>query len=59
MLKRICNSLMWSRSFVHTFFILLFNLGFRKLRKKGLSFLLKEDEHFRKAYGEVKNKPMK
>lgn len=55
-LKRSCKSLIWSRNLLQTFFILLFNLGYRRLRKKWISFLLKEDVHFKQAYDEMKKR---
>jgi len=42
-MKRSFNSLIWSRDPFLTLMILLFNLGYRKIRRKTMSFLLQRD----------------
>ena len=52
-LKRSCNSLIWSRDPFHTLMILLFNLGHKRLREKTMSFLLEKDTDFKQAFEEL------
>lgn len=52
-LKRGFYSLIWSRNFFQSLMILLFNLGYRRLRQQGLSFLLEQDPDFELAYDEL------
>jgi len=52
-LKRSCDSLIWSRHPFHTLMILLFNVGYRKTRKRTMSFLLEKDLDFKLAYDEM------
>ena len=49
-LKRSYNSLKWSKDPFHALIISLFNLGYRNLRKKGMSHLLQKDPQFKQAY---------
>lgn len=52
-LKRGFYSLIWSRNFFQSLMILMFNLGYRRLRQRGLSFLLEQDSDFELAYDEL------
>lgn len=54
--KRIYNSLIWSKEPFLTFMILLFNWGYRKMRKKGLSYLLKNDSDARLVLEDLKRR---
>jgi radical SAM superfamily enzyme YgiQ (UPF0313 family) len=53
-LKRSLNSLKWSRDPFLTLMILLFNLGYRKIRKKTMSFLLERDLDYKSANDELR-----
>lgn len=52
-LKRTLGCLMWSRSLFESGVILLTNLNYRRLRRRGISFLLREDQAFRTAYDDL------
>ena len=53
-LKRAFSSLLWSKNPFQTLMILFFNLGYRRLRKKGMQYLLDKDPDFKLAYDELK-----
>ncbi|MBL7178296.1 MAG: B12-binding domain-containing radical SAM protein [Desulfobacteraceae bacterium] len=55
-LKRSYHSLKWSREPFLTLMIFLFNMGYRRLRKKTISFLLEKDPHFKSAYDELEKR---
>jgi len=52
--KRALNSLLWSKNPFQTLMILLFNLGYRRLRQKGMQYLVEIDPDFKMAYDELK-----
>jgi radical SAM superfamily enzyme YgiQ (UPF0313 family) len=54
--RRASYSLTWSRDPVQSIMILLFNLGYRRLRQKGLSVLMDKDPDFQAAYETLKNR---
>jgi radical SAM superfamily enzyme YgiQ (UPF0313 family) len=53
-LKRAWHSFCWSKSPFQALMILLFNLGYRRLRQKGMKCLLERDADFKMAYDELK-----
>ena len=53
-LKRGFYSLTWSRNFFQSLMIFLFNLGYRRLRQRGLSFLVEQDSDFELACEDLK-----
>ena len=53
-LKRGFYSLTWSRNFFQSLMIFLFNLGYRRLRRRGMSFLLEQDSDFELACEDLK-----
>lgn len=55
-LKRSIKSLSWTKSPFQSFLILLFNLGYRKMRQKHFSLLLEKDPDFKMAYEELENR---
>ncbi len=55
-LRRSFRSLKWSKNPFQSLMILLFNLGYRKLRKTHLDFLLGQDPDFKLAYEELETR---
>ena len=54
--RRASYSLTWSRDPVQSIMILLFNLGYRKLRERGLSALMEKDPDFQAAYDTLRKR---
>jgi radical SAM superfamily enzyme YgiQ (UPF0313 family) len=52
--RRVYNSFRWSKEPFLTLMILLFNIGYRKMRKKGISYLLENDADARLAHEDLK-----
>ena len=52
-LKRSYHSLIWSRDAFLTLMILLFNFGYKRIREKTISFLIKRDPDFKQAYEDL------
>jgi hypothetical protein len=49
-------SLRWSKNLFQSLMILLFNLGYRRMRKKHLSIMLRQDPELLKAHQELRRK---
>jgi len=53
-LKRSLRSLFWEGNLIFAFGLMLFNLSYRNLRKRGMAHLLQNDPDYKAAYLELK-----
>jgi radical SAM superfamily enzyme YgiQ (UPF0313 family) len=53
-LKRSLRSLFWEGNLIFAFGLMLFNLSYRNLRKRGMAHLLQNDPDYKMAYLELK-----